>query len=50
MRQFNYKLHSRHHAELQRTIKTLIRLQSDPAGQIINLTQKNFSRETFKLE
>ena len=47
----NYKLYARHHdrfIKLQRAIKNTIRLQSDPAGQIINLTQKIFSRETFK--
>ena len=47
-----YKLHTRHHdhfIKLQRAIKNAVRLQSDPAGQIINLTQKTFSRKTFKL-
>ena len=29
--------------------KTQFRLQSDTAGQIISLTQKIFSRSTFKL-
>ena len=48
----NYKIHTRHNdnfIKLQRAIKNTIRLQSDPAGQIINLTQKTFLGENFKL-
>ena len=48
----NYELHTRqqhHFMKLQRSIKNGIRLQSDPGGQIINLTQKKLSGETFKL-
>ena len=48
----NEILHARHHdhfIKLQRAIKNTIRLQFDPAGQIINLTQKKYSRGIYKL-
>ena len=35
--------------KLQRTIENITGLQFDPAGQVINLNKKQFTKENFKL-
>ena len=47
-----YKLHRTNHGnfiKLRKTLEDTIRFQSDPAGQVINLSTKRFCKDTFKL-
>lgn len=47
-----HQLHRRNHenfVRLQRKTENTTRLQFDPTGQVINLRNKRFSKETFKL-
>ena len=47
-----HQLHRTNHenfVKLRRTIGNKTGLQSDPAGQVINLSKKRFTKETFKL-
>ena len=47
-----HQLHRTNHenfVKLRRTIENTTGLQSDPAGQVINLSKKRFPKETFKL-
>ena len=47
-----HKLHRTNHdnfIKLRKTFADTIRFQSDPAGQVINLSTKRFCKDTFKL-
>ena len=47
-----HKLHRTNHGnfiKLRKTLEDTIRYQSDPAGQVINLSTKRFCKDTFKL-
>ena len=47
-----HKLHRTNHdsfIKLRKTFEDTIRFQSDPAGQVINLSTKRFYKDTFKL-
>ena len=47
-----HKLHRANHGnfiKLGKTLENTIRFQSDPAGQVINLSTKRFCKDTFKL-
>ena len=47
-----HKLHRKHHGnfiKLRKTLEDTIGFQSDPAGQVINLSAKRFCKYTFKL-
>ena len=47
-----HKLHRTNHdifIKLRKTLEDTIRFQSDPAGQVINLSTKRFCKDTFKL-
>ena len=46
-----HKLHPTKHdnfIKLRKTLEDTIRLQSDPAGQVINLSSKRFCKDNFK--
>ena len=48
-----HKLHRTNHdnfINLGKTLEDAIRFQSDPTGQVINLTIKEFCKDTFKEE
>ena len=47
-----HKLHQTNHdnfIKLRKTLEDTIRFQSDPTGQVINLSTKRFYKDTYKL-
>ena len=44
-----YNIHRRNHGNLRKTIEKSIRHQSDPNGNIINLTKHSFTKVEYKL-